>query len=210
MLALDSKTCTKCGLPKAFSDFHKRTLSSDGLMSQCKDCVNSRIKANYDKDPAKKIAQTREYHLANPEWSKKTQADWHQANKELRHERVKVRLATDAAFVEYRRKIQANSERKRRALKAATEVAHITLEQYAEKLDLHNNMCWICDQAITDLQWDHVHPLAKGGAHVMDNLRPACSKCNGRKNDKWPFTDEMKQAIANEVQNLPKLEEVMP
>ena len=210
MLDLDSKTCTKCGLSKASADFHKRSLASDGLMSQCKECVNSRIKANYDKDPAKKIAKTREYHLAHPEWSKEALSKWHKENRKVRYERVKNRLATDQEFLDYRRNIQAASERKRRALKSSTKVEHITLKQYAEKLSAFNNSCWICTQPITTLEWDHVHPLSKGGAHIIDNLKPACDKCNGRKNDSWPFTEEMKQAIANEVRNLTKLKEVMP
>jgi len=207
---LDAKVCTKCGLSKASSGFHKRSLSKDGLMSQCKDCVNSRIKANYDKDPAKKIVKTREYHLANPEWSKEKQAAWHKENREVRYIRVKHRLVTDPEFLLYRRKVQANSERKRRAIKAYTQVEHITLEQYAEKLNNFNNMCWICEMPIDKLEWDHVQPLSKGGAHTLENLKPACDKCNGRKNDAWPFTDEMKATLANEVRNLTKFEEVMP
>ena len=210
MVVLEAKACTKCGLYKAPTAFHKRKLSKDGLMAQCKDCVNSRIKANYDKDPAKKIAKTREYHLANPEWSKEVLAAWHKKNREIRYARVKDRLISDPDFLNYRRKVQANSERKRRALKAETQVEHITLIQYEEKLLSFNNTCWICEQEIKTLEWDHVHPLSKGGAHVIDNLNPACSDCNGRKNDAWPFTDEMKNDIAIEVRNLTKLKEVMP
>ena len=133
MLDLDSKTCTKCGISKSFSSFHKRIRSHDGLMAQCKNCVNSRIKANYDKDPAKKIVKTREYHLAHPEWSKETLAAWHKENRQVRYERVKSRLVTDPEFLDYRRNIQAASERKRRATQAATTVEHITLKQYADK-----------------------------------------------------------------------------
>ena len=207
---LEAKVCTKCGLSKASSGFHKRSLSKDGLMAQCKECVNSRIKANYDKDPAKKIAKTREYHLANPEWSKEKLAAWHKKNREVRYARVKNRLANDPEFLSYRRKIQANSERKRRAVKVATQIEHITLEQYNKKLTAFNNLCWICEQTISKIEWDHVQPLSKGGVHTLENLRPSCDKCNGRKNDAWPFTDEMKTALANEVRNLTKFEEVMP
>jgi 5-methylcytosine-specific restriction endonuclease McrA len=206
----NEKTCTKCGLSKALEYFHKRALSKDGHMSQCKNCVNSRIKANYDKDPAKKITETRKYHLEHQEWSKKTQATWHKTNRDIRYARVKNRLKNDSEFLTYRRNIQANSERKRRAIKAGTQVVHITSAQYAEKLSLFNNSCWICEQDITNLEWDHVQPLSKGGAHVIDNLQPACDKCNGRKSDTWPFTDKMKEAIATEVKALTNLEEVMP
>jgi len=210
VLDLDSKTCTKCISVKSTADFHKRALSKDGLMAQCKECVNARIKANYHRDPKTKIAKTREYHLDNPEWSKEVQAAWHKENREIRYFRIKQRLETDSEFVAYRRKIQANSERKRRALKAATEVSHITQEQYAEVLTSYNNACWICEQSLTNFHWDHYQPLSKGGAHTIENLRPACAPCNTRKNSSWPFTNEMKINIANEVRNLTDVKEVMP
>jgi len=63
---------------------------------------------------------------------------------------------------------------------------------------------------LTDIHWDHVQPLSKGGAHTVDNLRPACSPCNIRKNAIFPFTDEIKKRIANEVRNLQNSKEVMP
>ena len=38
---------------------------------------------------------------------------------------------------------------------------------------------------------DHVTPLSKGGAHVIENLVPACRPCNSSKGDKlladWIF-----------------------
>src|SRR5205085_10121397 len=33
---------------------------------------------------------------------------------------------------------------------------------------------------------DHVHPLAKGGAHVSGNVVSACSRCNRLKGDLLP------------------------
>jgi 5-methylcytosine-specific restriction endonuclease McrA len=37
------------------------------------------------------------------------------------------------------------------------------------------------------VEWDHVKPLAKGGAHILANLRPACLSCNRSKRDRWPL-----------------------
>ena len=179
-------------------------------MAQCKDCVNSRIKANYDKDPSKKIASTRKYHVENPEWSKTVLFEWHQKNKESRYNKIQKRLEIDPEFRKYRRSIQAASERKRRALKAETQVEHITQEQYEEVLTLNRGLCWICKMPIVSISWDHVHPLSKGGSHTIDNLLPSCPPCNSRKNDAYPFTDKMRIRVATEVRNLTKFEEVMP
>lgn len=38
--------------------------------------------------------------------------------------------------------------------------------------------CAIC-QATDDLVLDHVHPLAAGGSHTLDNVRLLCAPCNG-------------------------------
>jgi 5-methylcytosine-specific restriction endonuclease McrA len=65
-----------------------------------------------------------------------------------------------------------------------------------------NNSCWICDVSLDEVNWDHVHPLSKGGHHVVWNLKPACRSCNSRKGNMHPFTDEMKTRIAAEVRAL--------
>jgi len=204
------KTCSKCGIEKPLNGFHKNKARLDGVEVYCRECNNARIRDKYAQNPQSKIQKTREYHLANPEWSKETLRKWHQENKERRYNKVKERLATDPEFKIYRREVQTRSERERRAKKASTEVAKITKADYSKILDMYNNSCWICETELTKVFWDHVQPLAKGGTHTVDNLRPACNPCNVRKNATWPFTNEMKKAIATEVRNLPKIKEVMP
>ena len=204
------KTCRKCGIEKPLEGFQKNRVRKDGLENYCRECNNARIREEYAKNPKKKIAKTREYHLANLEWSKKYQQKWHVENRDRRYEKVKERLATDPEFVEYRREVQSRSERERRAKKAQSTTTKVTKKDYAELLFKYNNKCWICEVELTTVFWDHVHPLAKGGPHNVDNLRPACNPCNARKNATWPFTDKMKEEIATEVRNLPKFKEVMP
>lgn len=127
---------------------------------------------------------------------------WQIKNRDRRNARVKERLALDPEFLNYRRNLVANKERERRAQKAKTEVVKVTKEEYNSILLSYNNSCWICEQPLTAVFWDHVQPLAKGGAHKKENLRPACNPCNVRKNSLWPFTDKMKEKIANEVRLL--------
>ncbi|WP_246207809.1 HNH endonuclease [Tsukamurella spumae] len=53
--------------------------------------------------------------------------------------------------------------------------------------------CWICHEPFTAAlprTVDHVKPIARGGADMLSNLRPACKPCNSRKNDRWPFPHE--------------------
>ena len=201
-LATTRKSCTKCGEVKFLDDFHKRSRSHDGLMAQCKDCVNQRIKDNYRKNSAAKIVKTRQYHLDNPEWSRKKQRESHERNREQRYARYKKRLSSDPEFREYHRKLTADSERRRRAIKSGAGAERITVEMYNDLLNEYEGKCWICEDKPEVVVWDHFHPLAKGGSHTRDNLRPSCNSCNVRKSARWPFTDDMKNAVADEVRAL--------
>jgi 5-methylcytosine-specific restriction endonuclease McrA len=193
------KTCPKCAVEKSFSDFQKNKARLDGVETYCRECNNARLREKYSKNPQKKIAKTREYHLANPEWSKETLRKWHVENRDRRYQKVKERLATDPNFVEYRREVQSRSERERRARIAKATVTKVTKKDYEDLLEKFNHACWICEQPLIKVVWDHVHPVAKGGDHSVDNLRPACEPCNTRKNSKWPFTEEMRQELSAEV-----------
>lgn len=59
------------------------------------------------------------------------------------------------------------------------------------KLDYHGNLCWMCGDIGTAI--DHVKPLAKGGLHMLANLRPACGPCNSRKRDRWYGMDRIEE-----------------
>ena len=199
------KTCSKCGVEKSLDAFHKNKARTDGVEVYCKDCNNARHRAKYAANPEKEIARTRKYHLEHPEWSKQTLRKWHVENRDYRISKIKERLATDPEFVEYRREVQSRSERERRARKALATTKRVTKKDYEKLLLEYNNKCWICEVELTTVFWDHVHPLAKGGSHSVDNLRPSCNPCNARKNATWPFTEEMKQQIANEVRLLSRI-----
>ena len=44
--------------------------------------------------------------------------------------------------------------------------------------------CRACN-SVSDLQIDHVKPVAKGGTNDLDNLQLLCGACNRQKSDKW-------------------------
>jgi hypothetical protein len=47
--------------------------------------------------------------------------------------------------------------------------------------------CWMCARPLHATAWhlDHVRPLAAAGRHHIDNLEPACVRCNLVKGDSW-------------------------
>jgi 5-methylcytosine-specific restriction endonuclease McrA len=87
------------------------------------------------------------------------------------------RAANPEMFREY--------DQRRRARVLAATVIEPTSEQRVAKWTFHAGLCWLCGGGATE--WDHVKPIAKGGSHMLCNLRPACRRCNARKRDIWPF-----------------------
>ena len=73
----------------------------------------------------------------------------------------------------------------RRAHKKASMVISFTAEQLRQRLSMYHG-CWICGHDSWD-EIDHVKPIAKGGPHILANLRPACRDCNRRKSATWPI-----------------------
>ena len=64
-------------------------------------------------------------------------------------------------------------------MKAGATVGRVSYDQL--RLDFPD--CYLCGQpwTDTDLEWDHVVPLSRGGAHSTGNLRPTHERCNLRK-----------------------------
>lgn len=140
------------------------------------------------RDPGKLRAQEREYRERNPEKRKAAMKSWRQRN-----------AARVAAYnKEYR---ADNRERLRaytstmKALRRAIEAAGITGGVLAAWTREQPKVCFYCGTDCEGLfHVDHFIPLARGGAHVLTNLRIACAPCNLRKNAKMP--DEFMAEVA--------------
>lgn len=93
-----------------------------------------------------------------------------------RYRQIREDPVKDAAF---RRKLR-ESEARRRAIVKATRVARVSYERLLATYGMH---CYLCDLPIPEgqLSFDHVVPLARGGAHIEDNIRPTHLDCNRRK-----------------------------
>ena len=128
-------------------------------------------------------------------------AQWKERNREHRREYKRSRNAIEAAQKRARyardpevRRRQAETfkawlaanrahwneyVRRRKARKRGAMGGPVSYEAI---LDWHGRFCWICGLPIaTDLSFDHVIPLDKGGSHSADNIRPAHISCNSRK-----------------------------
>ena len=56
--------------------------------------------------------------------------------------------------------------------------ASLTPEQWLSALDAYGRKCIYCSVDCQVPTMDHVIPLAKGGAHSIDNVVPSCPHCN--------------------------------
>lgn len=102
---------------------------------------------------------------------------WTEANRAYVREKAR---AWRAAHPE----VGLEKSRRRYARKRAATIVPFTLAQLEQRMSMFPG-CWMCGGPKEEV--DHVKPLAKGGAHTLSNLRPACRNHNARKNRSWPF-----------------------
>jgi len=60
--------------------------------------------------------------------------------------------------------------------------ADLTPAQWIAVVEAHDSKCVYCQSDDRKLTIDHVKPIARGGAHTLLNVAPACHSCNVRKN----------------------------
>lgn len=79
-------------------------------------------------------------------------------------------------------------KRLREARRRARMLGNLTIpfpeSQLLARLSMFSG-CWVCGGPAD--QVDHVKPIARGGAHILANLRPICGFCNQSKKDRWPL-----------------------
>jgi HNH endonuclease len=73
---------------------------------------------------------------------------------------------------------------------------HITAADY-RALRAATDDCYLCGEPLADpVEFDHVIPLARGGRHVLANIKPTHQRCNRVKGASLP--DEFAQALVRE------------
>lgn len=137
--------------------------------------------------------------------SKEYNAEYYQKHREhivaqrkARRETVEVKEQIKVYHAQYHKENPHKSRENRRRRRAI--LLGVLVEKYTEKevLELYGYSCHICGEVIdleaprmqgTDgwekgLHMDHLIPVSKGGADVLDNIRPAHAYCNLSKGSK--------------------------
>ena len=109
------------------------------------------------------------YRAAHREEARKKTAAWKEANPDrVRSSRSKVKAVRKGASL---------CDHAGCLAVGATQLAWMTSE----------HVCWMCGTPVwqgVNLHMDHVLPIARGGVHCAENLRPACGPCNMQKGAK--------------------------
>ena len=201
------KVCTSCGEGKPVTEFHRDKGFKDGFSSRCKVCKNKAGRKRYAENPqkyrdmknsqndtperkAKKAAYDAAYYAKN-ESVIKAKAKATRALPEVKAKRAEysLRYRTENAGRERARRKKYNDEHrfeilaKKSAKRAASFGAKVYVVLDKDLRKIYASNCRLCGSA-SDIQADHVIPLARGGHHGVGNLQPLCGGCNNRKSTK--------------------------
>lgn len=143
---------------------------------KCVECRRASGEAYRKADPEKRRAYFAAWHLANPGRRSASYAKWRQANPE------KVRAYTAAWQKANRAACNANDAR-RNARKVAAPGRGVSAAEWENCLTESLGICAYCNER-RPLTMDHIEPLARGGAHDIDNIAAVCGSCNPSKGDK--------------------------
>lgn len=58
----------------------------------------------------------------------------------------------------------------------------VTAQEFRDLIKMYDGRCAYCGGPYETM--DHVTPISRGGLHIVDNLVPACRKCNFTKRNK--------------------------
>lgn len=188
------KKCTKCGVEKPFSDFHKNNRTKDGLIGSCKSCVSNYHKTYYERNKAhmktdslRRYSEDKEKHKArfkawrerNPGYDAEKSRAWRKNNPGAYQRWLEENPSYHRAWRQENPELVRAYARKRRAL-----IQENGWEEYteAEVIEIWGDACVYCGGPFEHL--DHVHPISKGGSDTLDNVVPSCAPCNYSKGAK--------------------------
>lgn len=199
------KHCKRCDTTKSLDDFNKDKSKADGRCSTCRECSRqrsaawrdenpernveikrrwydrnadallARLRAEYAADPTKKLRTNRESRKRNAERNREKDRERYQ----LRRERMMTtgkawRQANYERYLANSRALCARRNARKRGLPSFTVTAK-------DMRRLLSSPCAVngCDR--TDIEIDHVIPIARGGGHGIGNLASLCRSHNASK-----------------------------
>lgn len=187
-----TRICTKCGIDKPITEYHRDKRAPGGLRRQCKICRCTQTMEWWYDNQERQLQRHRDYVDANRDRVREIDNERYYRN---RDERLGRALAVTHA----------------RRAKAQGAEFDLTVTRAALR-DLQGDACHYCQRTMdfvhTGRPWpsnkvtvDHVIPISKGGAHSLDNAVLACWSCNSRKGsgDAEVFQDSINRQSAGDA-----------
>lgn len=187
---MTERTCTICGVVKPMSEFSKGN-ALGGYKSYCKACQSqsnkdyaARNKAREREAPVEKRCPACERTLPGTAFyvAKRTSDGLQTYCKECQNQKNhRWYEAHKERVVAWRARYYLDYRYQARKMGSAADKVN-----YSAIWERDKGICYLCGQPIdrSDVHFDHVIPLSKGGPHTSDNIRAAHSSCNLRKADK--------------------------
>jgi 5-methylcytosine-specific restriction endonuclease McrA len=137
-------------------------------------------------DPEKRRAYGRDWMKRNPERAREAMRRWRERHPDIHAAETRARYARDPKRFQERTDASPNRPAVRRAMherrraRAVGAGPSFTAAEWTELVEAHGNRC-AYDGAPGPLHADHRLPLKRGGTNVIENILPACARCNLRK-----------------------------
>ena len=179
------KWCGACRrwLPASPEYFPRSRRSSGGLYAKCRPCAVRKARAWQVKNPERKRAADHRFR-GGAAWRRLQQKHRDAKLAGTRRWRAENHEHRRSYQQEWRRQhplnVRAHVSRRKARLKGAALDGRVS---YVRILIRDCGRCGVCDKPVRpeDLTFDHIKPLARGGAHSMDNIQVAHLICNMRK-----------------------------
>jgi 5-methylcytosine-specific restriction endonuclease McrA len=160
---------------KKWYSLHKDEISERRHNSypEHKEDSNRRGKEYYISNKAEIAFRRHIFHIKHKSELNAKSLEYHNSHKEYRLECSRQWTRNNPE----KHRLQASL---RRARKKNATIIGITHKEWLQMCKDNNGCCSYCGRK-TALEMDHVIPLTKGGVHGVDNIVPACKKCNSSK-----------------------------
>ena len=204
-----TKACSKCEIEKPLTEYNKDKRVKCGLRAFCRVCERDYYRKYREENREKAITYRKKWKKENRE---KVRADkrkwakgWRERNPEISRARSrkykeenpeKVKAYKKKWRKENLEKKRLHNSKRRAVLREATteDFSYEDLLDFWNKNEINYKECFYCEKEMPDKveHIDHYVPLAKGGTHTKNNLRPSCARCNTMKSILLPETFEEK------------------
>jgi len=217
------KVCYTCNekIPATAEYFDRNKNCKDGLSPNCKKCTKEYNAKRYQEKKDKIKAQTKEYYKSNKEkikpFFKENKRRYYEKNiEEYKLESIKWREEHTEYFREYHKNYRMENPDKwdvivkRRKDRVDNLPYTLTEEQWEYIKNKFDNKCCYCGEDLP-ITHDHFIPVIKGGGYTLDNIVPACKRCNSKKHDgdflEWYtkqdfYSKERVDILLNHLENI--------